>query len=124
MIAPAWAVLPLAAIVVAWALWYAWGLQQRTDITPKRRWFRTINAVVIVLLTGFMAYGLTGVSWTARPRAFVIAWTSAMSLALVMGALALLDSWHTTSLSMRAAGRLKRDLRKVRPPGESVPPER
>ena len=111
VIAPAWAVLPFAALVVAWALWYAWRINTRPGMAAARRRIRTVNAVVIVAVAGAITYGLCGVSSAASPRVFVTTWTAAALLTLVMACLALLDSWYTARLSLRAAGQLRRELR-------------
>ncbi len=111
VIAPAWAVLPVAGLVVLWALWYAWRIHARPGMAPVRRRIRTANAVVMVALAGALSYGLCGVSSAASPRVFVTIWTAAALLTLVMACLALLDSWYTARLSLRAAGQLRRELR-------------
>lgn len=111
VIAPAWAVLPLAAVVIVWALWYAWQLQQRTGFTPTRRRIRTANAVVMVVLAGLLTYGLSGVTMSS-PRLFVAVWVTIISLTLIMAALAAYDGLHTASLTVRAASRLRHDVRR------------
>lgn len=111
MIAPAWAVLPLALAVIAWAAWYAWRLRQRRGITPTRRRIRTANAVVMILLAGLFAYGLSGVT-LAHPRLFVGVWTGVVALTLVMAALGAYDVLHTATLTVKAASQLRRELRR------------
>lgn len=69
----------------------------------------------MMLLAALFAYGLCGVTM-AWPRLFVGVWVGVISLTLVMAALAAYDVLHTATLTLKAATRLKRELREGRPP--------
>jgi hypothetical protein len=114
VIASAWAVVPFAAVAIACSLWHLHRLQLRIEMNPVRRRVRMANAVVMVLLAGLLAYGLSGVT-TATPRKFVAAWAGILSLALVMGALATFDAFHTGLASYFASRKLRRGLRRGPP---------
>ncbi|MCA9285572.1 MAG: hypothetical protein KDA22_10170 [Phycisphaerales bacterium] len=100
--------LPVAALVVVWALWY-WTRLGRSDTPRSRRWVR--RASILVVLAGMPALvrGTSFVDPRIAPRAYAEAWTVAIAALFLLVVVAVLDAGNSVRMHVRARATLMRE---------------
>lgn len=107
-VAPAWVVLPLAAIALI-VIAVHWVQLAKADMPATRKRIRTACGAVMMLCVPVFAYAF-GVASPSKPREFVLAWMLASSMLLIVLLLACVDLLHTASEAKRERARLHAEL--------------
>jgi hypothetical protein len=105
-IAPAWFVLPVAAVALLVTAGH-WVALARAEMPATRKRLRTANGLVMMMAVPILAYGF-GVVDTSDHRRFVLTWMAGSGLIIIVLTLATLDLF-STFLQARKAQRALRD---------------
>lgn len=122
-IAPAWLVLPLAAVALVATAMHIIALREAPagTIPESRRRIRTAAGWVIMFAVPLSAYAF-GIATPARAGAFMTVWLSVIALVGTILILAMLDGLNTVRLHRGANRRLRRDYRGLREMGDDERP--
>lgn len=99
-IAPAWFVLPVAAVALLVTAGH-WVALAKSDMPAGRKRLRTANGLVMLMTIPVLAYGF-GVVDTSDQRRFVLTWMAASGLIIIVVALAGLDLCSTFLFARKA----------------------
>lgn len=114
---PPWVVFPLAGLTLLVTAAHVVALQS-ADLSVRRRRIRSAAGVIMMLVTGLLAYAL-GVqdalpSPAADPdstRTFLLVWSSIVALLFMVILLAAADLIHTGAVAASARAKLAREMR-------------
>jgi peptidoglycan/LPS O-acetylase OafA/YrhL len=98
---PYWTI-PAALASAAGLIWY-WMQLGRPNVPVSRRRIRRISTAIMFLSLPLMVYGLSFADRITQPRQYIIAWTMAMFMMLIVIAIACLDGINSLLLHQRQA---------------------
>jgi prepilin signal peptidase PulO-like enzyme (type II secretory pathway) len=104
---PQWLALAAGTIALIVLAGHLLALNAASDINPRRRRIRMTNAVLMMLVVPFVAYGF-GIATPSRGRSYVYVWsiTAAMLILIILVALIdVLHSWQLSRAQLRDARR-------------------
>lgn len=114
---PPWVVLPLAGLTLLVTAAHVLALQA-SDLPSRRRRLRTAAGVLMMLVTGLLAYALGVIDALPSPaadpqstRQFLLTWVSIVTLLCFIMLLAAADLLHTGAQAAAAKARLARQIR-------------
>ncbi|HEX2836785.1 MAG TPA: hypothetical protein VHN77_01525 [Phycisphaerales bacterium] len=107
-IAPAWFVLPVAAVALLVTAGH-WIALARAEMPAGRKRLRTANGLVMMMTIPVLAYGFGAVD-TADHRRFVLTWMAASGLIIIVVTLAALDLCSTFLFAHQARRQLLADF--------------
>lgn len=113
-IAPAWLVVPMAAVTAVVIAGHMLAMRAARDrIPPSRMRIRMASGVIMLILVPVLAYGF-GVADATDPRGFVLAWLAAMGLLAMVVLLALIDMGNNMRLAREAGRELAREAARLK----------
>ncbi|MCP3902579.1 MAG: hypothetical protein GY715_03000 [Planctomycetes bacterium] len=112
--------LPGALLVVVVVAWYWWRLG-RVSVPRSRRLIRRASIVLVLLLLPALVRGLSYLDAEIDGRAFVVAWSVATILVLLILLVACIDALMTIGQERQALGH-DLDQRTEGSPGGDAPP--
>lgn len=86
--------LPMAALTLAWIVWY-WMRLGRAHVPGSRRKLRRVSLAVMIALLPLLVAALSFLDPAQHQRQYVMAWTGAMLLIAILIVLAGLDAINT-----------------------------
>lgn len=111
-----WLVLPLAGVALVVIALHVLA-QQRPDVPDKRRRIRTASGLLMMIVTGLLAYALgidpSDVRPATRPehaQSFLLIWLTIIGLVGIIVVLAALDALHTAALAVSERRRLQESI--------------
>jgi len=108
---PAWAVLPVAGLVMLFVAGHVLAINDaRAEVPTRRRRIRTANGVILMWVCALVAYG-TSILDPSDARRFVLTWSAVTALVGVAVLLALFDALNTIRMHARARKEIRRELR-------------
>lgn len=107
-IAPAWFVLPVAAVALLVTAGH-WIALARAEMPAGRKRLRTANGLVMMLAIPVLAYGFGAVD-TSDHRRFVLTWMAASGLIIIVVTLAALDLCSTIVFAHQTRRQLLADF--------------
>lgn len=113
---PSAIVIPVASVTML-ALTIHLAMLRNAAMPESRRRIRIANAVLMMFTTGMLGYAL-GVATMSDASGFVLSWTAAASLLVMMGCMALADVLNTWRLHRAETRDIRREIRRLR--GELV----
>ncbi|MFO0832805.1 MAG: hypothetical protein U0637_13315 [Phycisphaerales bacterium] len=99
-IAPAWFVLPMAALALLVTAGH-WIALARAEMPASRKRLRTANGLVMMMAIPVLSYGFGAVDTTDQRR-FVLTWMAASGLIMIVVILAALDLGSTFVIARKA----------------------
>lgn len=116
-ILPGWIVGPVAAVMLVAIAAHVLAMHA-TPMPVRRRRIRTVNGLLMMLVTALLGYALGGLPQVQRPIAapaetklFLLVWFTIIGLVGMIVMLAAMDSLHTLVLGMSTRKRLRQELR-------------
>lgn len=116
-ILPAWIVLPLSLLVMLVTAGHVLAVHQ-SDLPFRRRRIRVVNGILMLLVTGMLAYALGMAEVVSRPaenpaatREFVLVWISIIGLLGLVVGLAGADAAHTLLHGLGVRRQLRQEMR-------------
>lgn len=96
-IVPSWLALIVGSLTLVLLASHLLALNNATDIDSRRRRIRMTNAVLMMLVVPFVAYGF-GIATPSRGRAYVYVWVITSALLIMIILVALIDMLHSWQL--------------------------
>ncbi len=125
---PGWVVIPLAALTMVGVAAHVLSVHA-SDMPVHRRRLRIAAGMLMLVLTGLLAYALGIADVVTDPRTqpgasqrFVLTWLAIVGLLAIVVMLALVDAWETTRSGWIEHRRLRAQMRSDRRssrPGQS-----
>lgn len=114
---PAWVVAPIGCGALILTAAHILALQN-SDAPPRRKRIRTVNGLLMMLVTSLLCWALGVAPVVSNPattpadaRTFLLVWSAIIALVALMVALAGLDVAFTARLALAERRRLRRELR-------------
>ncbi|MFG0327655.1 MAG: hypothetical protein ACF8SC_10360 [Phycisphaerales bacterium JB037] len=109
---PSAIVIPVAAVTML-ALTIHLASLRNVAMPESRRRIRIANAVLMMFATGLLGYAL-GVATMSDASGFVLSWTAAASMLVMIGTLAVADVLNTWRMQRAETRDIRRQIRRLR----------
>lgn len=104
---PWFVTIPSGALIVAFLASHLAALARVEGMDVTRQRIRQANGIVMLALVPLMTAGLSLVDPTRQPAVWVVIWTIAIFLVLVMIAMAMLDALNTVRIARERRAELR-----------------
>jgi len=108
-IIPPWLALLAGSVTLVLLAGHLLALSGATDMDPRRRRIRSANAVLMMLLVPFIAYGF-GIATPSKARPFVYVWVVTAALLFMIILVAMIDVLHSWQVHRAQLREIRRQM--------------